>query len=165
MENSNCTFHIVENIKSNFHIVKIAGFLPHCWCFVIIIFAFHIRNGFFYLTYFANCGTWIILLLLLWKFLNHSFRILGSLHCNFNNVENLNCTYVPHLGKYHEMLSTLKKLLTFLPINYLNFLTLEHIVNHFFHISSIEPIDLWGLPQILQQSTKFLPRACLRSSR
>ena len=50
-------------------------------------------------------------------------------------------------------------------MNYLNFLTFEHIVNHFFLISSVEPIDLRGLPQILPQSTKFFPRACSWRSR
>ena len=53
--------------------------------------------------------------------------------------------------------------------NYLNFLTVKiHIVNHvehFFHISSTEPTDVRGLPQILPQSAKFLPRACSRRSR
>ena len=54
------------------------------------------------------------------------------------------------------------KLLAFLPQNLFNFLTVTvHIVNHlkyFFHISSIEPTDMQGLPQILPQSAKFLPR-------
>ena len=43
-----------------------------------------------------------------------------------------------------------------------------HIVNHleyFFRISSIEPKDSQGLPQILPQSAQFLPRACSRRSR
>ena len=85
---------------------------------------------FFHSSYFANCRTLIILLPVLWKILNHSFRILESLHCNFNNVENSNCTYL-------------------IVENITRCLTLEHIVNHFFHISSIQPIDLCGLPQIL----------------
>ena len=55
---------------------------------------------------------------------------------------------LPHCGKYHKVLFTLWKLSAFLPQNYLNFLTLTiHIVNHlehFIHVSSIEPTDLRG---------------------
>ena len=46
------------------------------------------------------------------------------------------------------------------PQNYVTFLTVKlHIINHlerFFHIFSIEPLDLQGLSQILPQSAKFL---------
>ena len=78
-------------------------------------------------------------------------------------------SYFPQCGKYHKVVSTLWKLSAFFPQNYFNFLTVTiHIIDHlehFFHISSIEPKDLRGLPQILPQSAKFLPRACSRRSR
>ena len=38
------------------------------------------------------------------------------------------------------------------------------ILEHIFHISSIEPKDFWGLPQILPEYAKFLHRACLQHS-
>ena len=69
--------------------------------------------------------------------------------------------YLPYCGKYPKLLSTLWNYQCF-------FHKIIHIVNHleyFFHISSIEPKDLRGLPQILPQSAKFLPRACSRRSR
>ena len=69
--------------------------------------------------------------------------------------------YLPYCGKYPKLLSTLWNYQCF-------FHKIIHIVNHleyFFHISSIEPEDLRGLPQILPQSAKFLPRACSRRSR
>ena len=64
--------------------------------------------------------------------------------------------YLPYCGKYPKLLSTLWNYQCF-------FHKIIHIVNHleyFFHISSIEPKYLRGLPQILPQSAKFLPRAC-----
>ena len=68
--------------------------------------------------------------------------------------------YLPYCGKYPKLLSTLW--------NYqCVFHKIIHNVNHLenlFHISSIEPTDLLGLPQILPQSAKFLPRACSRRS-
>ena len=65
------------------------------------------------------------------------------------------------LWKISQVAFQIVKLSMFLHQNY-------HIINHleyFFHISSIEPKDLQGLPQILPQSAKFLPRACSRRSR
>ena len=104
----------------------------------------------------------------MWKISYHSFCIVESLHHNFCNVEKSNCTYYI-AENTTRCLTTLWKLSVFLPQNYLNFLTETiHIVNyleHFFHISSIVPTDLFGLPQILPQSAKFLPLACLRCSR
>ena len=69
--------------------------------------------------------------------------------------------YLPYCGKYPKLLSTLWN-------NQCVFHKIIHILNHleyFCHISSIKPTDLRGLPQILPQSAKFLPRACLRRSR
>ena len=74
------------------------------------------------------------------KILNHSLLAVESIHCNFQNVENSNCTFhiaenitrsFPHCGNYHCL---------FHKINYLNYLTVilrivDHL-EHFFHIST-----------------------------
>ena len=69
--------------------------------------------------------------------------------------------YLPYCGKYPMLLSTMWNYQCF-------FHKTIHIVNHleyFRHISSIKPKDLRGLPQVLPQYAKFLPRECSRRSR
>ena len=79
-----------------------------------------------------------------------SFPECGKLTLYLHIVENIP-SWFPHCGNYQCF-----------------FHKIIHIVNYLeyvFHISSIEPKDLRGLPQILPKSAKFLPRACSRRSR
>ena len=69
-------------------------------------------------------------------------RICGSLHKSFGSIVEINSDSSSKLTEIHI-------------VNHLE---------HFFHISSIEPTDLRELPQILPQSAKFLPRAGSRRS-
>ena len=84
------------------------------------------------------------------------------MHSNFHNGKNSNCIYhivenikrcFPHCGNnqcfFHKIIFT---------FNCDN--PLCNYFEHFFHISTIEPTNLWRLPHILPQSNKFLLRAC-----
>ena len=97
-----------------------------------------------------HCGTWIILLPFLRKTSDHSFRILENLYWNFI------VTFT--MWKIQIVLSTLWKIsqgvfrsveTISVPTTKLSFFLSVTIyifnhLEHFFHISSIEPADLWG---------------------
>ena len=128
VENSSCTFHFVKKYHKVVTILQtLLAFSPTIFfysfnygSFVSIFSAFHIVYETFYPTFFAHCGTYIILLLVLWKILNYSFCIVESLYCNFQDVENLECTFhivenmtgwFPHCGNYERFFH--KFILTF----------------------------------------------------
>ena len=117
-EVSQSTFHFLETISiSSTKLI----WLFNCVSFGSIHFACHIVYEIFYSNYFAHFGTRIILLPALWIILSHSFCVVESLHCNFQNVENSNCTYhiaenikrcFPHCGHYQRFSTKSSEFLT-----------------------------------------------------
>ena len=146
MEKSNCTFHIVENIKNYkcfFHKIHLTVdvLLPY---FPLSTLCMESYNPF---------------ILHIVKHKLFYFRFCGKFRPFFPQCGKFKL-YFPHCWKYHKVLPTFWKLSGFLPHYHLNFFTVTiHIVNfleHFFHMSSIEPTDLWALPW----PGKFLPHTC-----
>ena len=144
---------ILENLQCYLHkillTIQLWKISWHTFCFPHCVWNFHS-------TYFALCGTNIILLPVLWEILKHSFTIVESLQCNFYIVENITRCF-PYCGNYQNFFH--KIILTF----YLWQSTLLNIWNISSTFLTIEPTDLRGLQQTLPQSTKYLPRACLCS--
>ena len=126
--NSNCTFRIVKNISKYFHIVKTFPSTKFLWLFnsgsfYSILSTFHMVYWIFSSTYFAHCGTLIILLPVMWKILNHSFHVMENLLGSFPNV------HFAHCGKYHKVLFILWK--AFLPQNSCRYLNVEVLLAYF----------------------------------